>query len=235
MQSLPPSSYIALPKLKLPASYVCVVRDVDSDSYRIDKTQDPPGFIQGVLAERDGDYGIELLAIVQTGDLNAFESFLLERHDASLGVDWMSLDDYQLRELRSSVLQINAYHSQYLTTQQYHHALASAGAAATLDSVKRPAGETRESGQVMLEGLRSNSVGAANQRRLRTRTRIRSRSELWNQELPPEQVSLKQRIDAKINHLILNDPALLVSIAILIAIAVVFVLVALVTIAVPWR
>lgn len=235
MRSLPPSSYRTLPKLELPASYVCVLRDVDSDSYRIDKTHDPPGFIEGVLAERDGDYGIELLAIVETSDLNALESLLRERHDASLGVDWMSLDDYQLAELRDSVLQINAFHSQYLTAQQHHHALANPGAAATSDAVKRAAGATRPSGQAALEGPRSNRVGAASQPRRRTRRPIRTRSELWNQEMPPEQASLRQRIDDKINHLFVNDPVLLLAIVILIVFAVFFAFVALIVANPTWR
>jgi len=235
LRSLPPSSYIALPKLQLPASYICVLRDVDSGCYRIDKTQAPPGFIEDVLAERDGDYGIELLAIVRTADLDAFESLLHERHDASLGVQWMSLDDYQLAELRNSALQINAFHSSYLTAQQHHHALASAGAAATSDAVKRAGGETRESGQATLQGLLSNRVGAAKQPRRRTRRPIRTRSELWNQEMPPEQASLRQRIDDKINHLFVNDPVLLLAILILIVFAVFFAFVALIVTNPTWR
>ncbi|MDE2819305.1 MAG: hypothetical protein OXI40_06210 [Chloroflexota bacterium] len=227
MQSLPPSEYLALPKLALPASYICVLRDVDSGCYRIDKTQDPPGFIELVLAERDGDYGIELLAIVRASDLDAFEALLLERHDAALGGEWISLDDYQMAELRSSVLQINAYHSQYLTAQQHHHALGNA--AATLDSVKRSSGKTRESGQVALEGGLSNRVGVAKQPRLRTRRRIRTRSELWNQEMSPEQAGLRQRIDDKINHLLVNHPVLVVAIVVLIA------LIALFTLDSTWR
>jgi len=216
LQSLPPSGYLALPKLALPASYICVLRDVDSGCYRIDKTQDPPGFIELVLAERDGDYGIELLAIVQASDLNAFEFFLLERHDASLGGEWISLDDYQMGELRSSVLQINDYHSQYLTAQQHHHALGNAGAAATLDSVKRSSGETLESGQVALEGRLSNKVGVAKQPRLRTRRRIRTRSELWNQEMSAEQAGLRQWIDDKINHLPVNHPGIVIVLILLV-------------------
>ena len=225
MKNVAPKTYQSLPKLAAPAGYICVVRDVDSDCYRIDKTQDPPGFIEQILAERDGDYGIELLAIVQTSDLEAFESFLRERHDAALGVDWMSLDDYQLGELRNSVLQINAFRSSYLTAQQHHHAQVNAGAAATLDSVKRAAGETRKSDQVTLEGLLSNRVGAAKQ----PRRRIRTRFELWNREMPAERAGLRQRIDDKINHLMVNHPMLLVAIVVLIA------LIALFTIDSTWR
>ncbi len=215
MRSLPPSSYQDLAKLEMPASYVCVVRDVDSDCYRIDATRDLPGFIESLLDERAGDFGIELLAIVQTSDLEAFADLLRERYDAALGGEWMSLDDYQMRELRGSILQINTFHSQYLRSHGHHQARASAGA--KVDAAKRSSVETSATSQVTLEELLSNSVDAAKQGRPQARRPIQTRYELWNQEIPSERGSTRQRIDNKITDFMVNHPGLVIAIILLIA------------------
>ena len=41
LKSLPPASYQALPALPSPAGYILVIRDIDSDGYRIDATEHP--------------------------------------------------------------------------------------------------------------------------------------------------------------------------------------------------
>ena len=214
--SLPPRDYRAFAKLELPACYICVVRDVDSDCYRIDKTDYPSRFIDQVLAEREGDFGIELVAIVQTSGLDAVASFLLERYDATLGEEWMSLDSYQLQALRNSVLQINAYHSQYLSSQQNRDAQIGAGAIGPLTSVREAANVVGKSEQVTLKRLRSSSVAAERPAQARTRRRIRTRSELWNEDLPVEDAGFRQRIDDKINHLMVNHPGLVIAILVLV-------------------
>lgn len=229
VSSIPPTDYRALPRLACPSGYVCVVRDVDSDKYRIDKSDHPLAFVSQVLAKRAGDFGIELVSVVQTSDVTAFESLLRERYGASLGPDWMSLDDYQLRVLHSSVLQIGAFDSCYLQAEHRDQALASAGAAPSRDAVNRT------TGRATLQRPRSNGQGAAERGRLGTRSRIRTRSELWNQDLPPERAGLRQRVDDKINHLFVNDPVLLVAIVILIAFVLLFALVALFTNDPTWR
>ena len=219
MRSLPPSSYQDLAKLEMPASYVCVVRDVDSDCYRIDATRDLPVFIESLLVERAGDFGIELLAIVQTSDLEAFADLLRERYDAALGGEWMSLDDYQMRELRGSILQINTFHSQYLRSREHHQARASAGA--KVDAAKRSSVETSATSPVMLEELLSNSVDASpqalRQARPQARRPIQTRYELWNEDILSERGSTRQRIDNKITDFMVNHPGLVIAIILLIA------------------
>ena len=213
---LPPRDYRALAKLELPACYICVVRDVDSDCYRIDKTDYPPGFIDQVLAEREGDFGIELIAIVQTSDLDAVESFLRERYDATLGEEWMSLDSYQLQTLRDSVLQINAYHSQYLTSQQNRDAPIGADAIGPPIALREAAKLTGKSEPITLKSLLSSGAATERPAQARTRRRIRTRSELWNEDIPVEDAGFRQRIDDKISDLWTNHPALVFVIIVII-------------------
>ena len=49
MRSLAPTDYAALPTLERPAAYICVIRDVDSDRYRIEATQHPYSFIEALV------------------------------------------------------------------------------------------------------------------------------------------------------------------------------------------
>ncbi len=211
MRSLPPRSYLALAKLTLPASYVCVARDVDSECYRIDATQDLPSFIEQVLAERDGDFGIELLAITQVDDLPAFEALLSERHDAALGGEWLSLDDYQLRELRGSFLQINAFHSQYLSAQQ-HQALAKADAASAAVKAAPKAPIMPGAPGIQLANRVVASDESEKHRQRASRRRIRTRYELWNEASPPAKAGFRQRLTNMINDFMINHPGLVIAI-----------------------
>lgn len=117
MKSLPPKDYGLLPKLDAPTGYICVLRDIDRDAYRIDSTDRPATYVDALLAEVTGIYGIELISILETDDLLASESQLFDSHHARLCDEWLNLDSYQLAELRRSELQINAHRSLYLTPQ----------------------------------------------------------------------------------------------------------------------
>jgi hypothetical protein len=117
LNSLPPKDYGLLPKLDAPAGYICVLRDINRDVYRIDSTDHPATYVDRLLAELTGTYGIELLSILETDDLAASESQLYDSHHARLSDEWLNLDSYQLAELRQSDLQINAHRSLYLTPQ----------------------------------------------------------------------------------------------------------------------
>ena len=114
LKSLPPRAYAELPTLEDPAGYICVLRDIDNDNFRIEKTVQPATLINDVMEEAAGDFGIELISIAETDDLSASESVIHENHNATLGSKWLDLDPYQFAELRRSILAINAYDSLYL-------------------------------------------------------------------------------------------------------------------------
>ena len=67
-----------------------------------------------LLARAASIFGVELVSIIETGDLNVSESELYEHYGATLGAEWFELDPYQLKVMRDSRLQINAYESCYL-------------------------------------------------------------------------------------------------------------------------
>ena len=114
MKSVPPADYASLPKLRRPAAYICVIRDVDCDRYRIQATHDPRSLIEAALTERPREFGIELLAILESDNIAASEARLYERHHAELGEEWLALDDYQLRELQRSELKVYTHRSRYI-------------------------------------------------------------------------------------------------------------------------
>ena len=109
-----------MPRLEAPAGYISVIRDIDSDAYRIDSTDHPAAFISAIMDEAERNFGIELVSILETEDLRASAALLYERHHARLSEEWHTLDDYQLAELRRSILQIDAHSSFYLTRQRTH-------------------------------------------------------------------------------------------------------------------
>jgi len=117
LNSLPPKEYASLPKLDAPAGYICVLRDIDRDVYRIDSTDHPAAYVDRLLADLAITFGIELVSILATDDLNASTSELYNHHGATLGAEWLELDPLQLQELRGWILQSNTYGSCYLTAQ----------------------------------------------------------------------------------------------------------------------
>lgn len=138
MKSLAPKDYLLLPKLDAPAGYICVLRDIDRDAYQFDSTDHPATYLETLLAEITGSFGVELISILESDDLATSESQLLDSHHARLSAEWIKLDSYQLAELRRSDLQINAHSSLYLRPQS----AASPKVAATKPSrpqYKRPA------------------------------------------------------------------------------------------------
>lgn len=116
MKSLAPQEYESLSPLDSPAGYICVIRDIDSDRYRIESTRIPQALINEVIAERQRSFGIELVSVVQTDDLKASEAELYACHHARLSSEWLELDALQLEELRQSLLETDAFASLYLMT-----------------------------------------------------------------------------------------------------------------------
>lgn len=117
MRSLPPRDYELLPVLESPAGYICVIRDIDSDRFRIDRTDHPAAFIRAIADDDARRFGIEIVSILETEDVQASETELYEKHHARLSEEWHALDAYQLVELRRSILQIDAHRSCYLARQ----------------------------------------------------------------------------------------------------------------------
>lgn len=118
MKTLAPMDYASLPELAAPSAYIVVVRDIDTDTFRIDSTQNPRIDIEAVFTDSERRFGIELVSILETEDLATTASELYEQHHAGLSSDWLELDPYQIEELRRSFLQIDAHASLYLSPDQ---------------------------------------------------------------------------------------------------------------------
>lgn len=131
MKSLAPNEYESLPALESPAGYICVIRDIDRDLYRIEATRLPKELVDAVLAGDERSFGIELVSVLQTDDLAASEAKLYARHHARPSSEWLELDSHQLDVLRQSVLQIDAHASRYLPSG--NSALSEAAASDRLD------------------------------------------------------------------------------------------------------
>lgn len=114
LKTIDPRDYQAQPDLAPPAGYICVVRDVEDDRWRIEGAQHPGWLVEKILAETETRFGIEVVSILETEELSASASQLYDRHQAALGETWLELDEYQVETLRRSVLQIDAHPSHYL-------------------------------------------------------------------------------------------------------------------------
>lgn len=198
LRSLPPKAYQRLPALAAPAGYICVLRDVDSDAYRIDGTRHPEPFIAAMLAEAERAFGIELVSIVQTDDLPGSACELYQRHHATLSAQWHRLDAYQLQELRGSFLRIKQHSSHYLRPRRASRALPQAKAQPT-NPAEPPA---RQGSQRVTETkspvYKKYGAGALRQHRMRSRARQQREA---NQPL-----SIKQKLSQGLDSLLLNHP-----------------------------
>lgn len=209
MRSLPPKDYESLPPLEEPAGYICVIRDIDSDSFRIDGTDHPATYIRAIMDEDERAFGIELVSILETEDRGRSESELFERHHARLGAEWLGLDELQLEELRRSVLQIDAHRSLYLAPQQSGTStLAHPQAKSRTENLASPQfsaygrmswHQRQRSGQKTL--FRSYGADA-----LRRRKRLRRTGVSQSADAP---TSLRALIESRFKHLLWNDPGCL--------------------------
>ena len=188
MNSLPPKDYQTLPRLDAPAAYICVVRDIESDSYRIESARHPAPYIEVLVNEASPRFGIELLAILKTDDLAQAESELYSRYHARLSDDWFALDPYQIETLRQSQFQIDAFASQYLLPQAQPTRSPSRGSQGRRHS---PLSERRYG----LSGLRS-------QRQLAS-----SRA--------AENLSLQERLSRQIDKLFVVHPGFVIAVILL--------------------
>ena len=207
MRSIPAADYARLPKLRLPSAYICVIRDVDRDRYRFQATNQPRSLIEAVFAERTREFGIELLSILESDNIAESEARLYERHHATLGEDWLTLDTYQLRELHRSELQLYAHRSHYISpdeipTFDYAQPTDSdlpplQGSASQLAPQNRLEKSQRSNRQ---STLGSNRYGA---RSLRRRGKPLSASEV---ETDHRRHPIRQAIDEAITDLWTNHP-----------------------------
>ena len=209
MKSFPPTNYASLPMLRRPAAYICVIRDVDRDRYRIDEADHPATVVRAIMDEDEREFGIELVSILETEDLRQSESALFQRHHARLSAEWLNLDELQLEELRRSALQIDAHRSRYLMPRQKGSSLSArprakpryeTSASSNLSAPGRKNWRRRQrSGQDSL--FRSYGADALRRHRRLPRTRV-SRSA----DAPS---SLRAFVEGRIKHLLWNDPGCL--------------------------
>ncbi len=193
MNSLPPKGYASLPKLDAPAGYICVLRDIDRDVYRIDVTDHPAAYVDTLLAETTGAYGIELLSILETEDIAASEMRLYERHHAALGDSWLELDAYQLLALRKSELRILDYNSHYISQRQ--------------SAVAARSSESGAAGQPRGADFDAPSPLGLNYHRYSQRRR--------RQQEASESVSWRQALSDKFDDLLHNHPGLVIAFTLL--------------------
>ncbi|MCY3780094.1 MAG: hypothetical protein OXG78_07290 [Chloroflexi bacterium] len=163
MKSLVPKDFQSLPELNRPAGYILVIRDIDTDRFRIDAAASPSSAIEAVFGETERRFGIELVSILETEDLESSASALYERHHARLSSDWLELDPYQIGGLRRSSLQIDAYASQYIPPDQQTTSGGAAGTGSSSRDYRPAASHHRRSAEA--EGFRRAYARPANNRR----------------------------------------------------------------------
>lgn len=220
LRSIPPKNFASLPKLAAPAGYICVIRDIDSDRYRLESCNQPGPFIATLFSEQERSFGLELVSVLETGDLAASEAELYDLYQARLDSDWLDLDSYQIEGLRQSILQIDAHRSHYLVPQQPLQAKPRAQPKAVPQSTS-PASALQQDPREMPRHLRRQrfrrsptlykQYGSRSLRQNRVRSQLQERREA-NRPVPVRQ-KLSEAIDkAMINHpwLVLLILALLV-------------------------
>lgn len=104
--------YKHLPKLKLPAGYVYVLRDVYTEDYKIGYTNHPIVRIKYLDERASGD--VEYVHILQSDHVRETETFLHKWFHANRirpGSEWFQLDNAQLQEIQQLARQPSTAHS----------------------------------------------------------------------------------------------------------------------------
>ena len=210
MKSLPPTTYKSLPALPSPAGYILVIRDIDTDSYRIDATEHPKRYLDDLFADSGRQYGIELVSILQSENLKASEALLYERYLATLSGEWLQLDPYQLKELRQSILQLYAHSSQYLRPRPQRLPKSEQQAKTSVKTGPTSAGRSAQRPQAGRQWPQSPPPAY---RRYGTRALRRQRRESARQEseLSNRRISIREAIGHYIDDLWHNHPGRVVT------------------------
>ena len=92
--------YKKLSRLKPPAGYVCLIRDMDYGRYKIERMNHPAADLEDLTAALP--FKTQIAYIAKTNDAAASERYLHQRYarHAARG-EWFDLNDAQLREIRS--------------------------------------------------------------------------------------------------------------------------------------
>ncbi|MCY3833804.1 MAG: hypothetical protein OXG85_12365 [Chloroflexi bacterium] len=148
------------------------------------------------MAEQRREFGLELLSIVETEDINVSEARLFERHHARLGAAWLALDDYQLRELQKSDLQVYAHHSRYIRPEQRRRGMTAVNGEAQR-AMDRPGRRSSMLKSDHRPSLRWHTYGASALRRNRSGQADR---------VEGNRLSLRETIDNALTDLWHNHP-----------------------------
>ncbi len=217
MRSLAPKLYADLPLREGPAGYICVLRDIDTNRYRIDSAEDLRAFVAAALAETKRAYGIELIALLETEDIAAAAAILYEQHHATLSGDWLHLDKYQLEELRGSILQINAQPSCYISGRRAEKAAPVPSQPARPASPRRY--HKRASVPVSQRLARGSSLA---EERYGTSSLRRYQAAAASEASPPEPASLRGALGNRASEIWLEYPGYCLALIVLIGLFCVF-------------
>ena len=101
VKRIPIRDYRKLPRLKSPAGYVCLIRDMDYDNrYKIERMNHPATDFGRLKAELP--FKTQIAYIAETNDADASERYLHQRYAKhSARGEWFDLDEAQLWEIRS--------------------------------------------------------------------------------------------------------------------------------------
>ena len=99
LKQVPVRNYKKLPRLKPPAGYVCLIRDMDYGRYKIERMNHPAADLEDLTAALP--FKTQIAYIAKTNDAAASERYLHQRYarHAARG-EWFDLNDAQLREIR---------------------------------------------------------------------------------------------------------------------------------------
>ena len=99
LKQVPVRNYKKLQRLKPPAGYLCLIRDMDYGRYKIERMNHPAADLEDLTAALP--FKTQIAYIAKTNDAAASEHYLHQRYarHAARG-EWFDLNDAQLREIR---------------------------------------------------------------------------------------------------------------------------------------
>ncbi|MCY3865351.1 MAG: hypothetical protein OXG68_07905 [Chloroflexi bacterium] len=101
LKSVPTVSYQSLPKLRRRSGYLLVIRDVEQNLHRIEKTAYPVQYIGDALGLVNPRFGLELVLALESERVRQVEEALSTLYPADNEFGWRKLSKPQLQEIRN--------------------------------------------------------------------------------------------------------------------------------------
>ena len=118
-ESVLDEDYRVLPKLKGKSGYVCIVRDTETDNYRVFFEDHPVDAIDGAFLETGLRFPLEIFLVLEIENMKKAKEALLLPSESKHRTEWVNLSMEELGEIKRSATEAYAHGSVYVNPKKH--------------------------------------------------------------------------------------------------------------------